>query len=821
MRIRHYCTYFDHRYLDKGLALINSIRRFGPWARFHILALDEKCKVFLEDLGDPTISVTSLAALEDFDPELLACRADRSLVEYYFTCTPCFPLFLLKTTPGVDIITYLDADLFFFEDPEAVFQEIGEASIAITPHRFLPKNVGLEQFGRFNVGWVSWRNDTEGRRCLEDYRADCLEWCYDRLEGDRFADQKYLDKWPAEYSSLCILDHAGINAAPWNVDEHTSFAFEHRDGMPPRAYVNGILVIFWHFHHLSKNENGKWALYSTLAEEVLAQLYMPYLNILDDLRAWITATSETIRFEHTKIRNISNEKGFEPPQAEAVLGKVPFPGEALGGGYWRLTESEARQTVEAGAADGWHRDSVAQTQARAYANLIAEMKRRTPRRDLAVAAEAVSALKLAHPSLLDVGCGSGYYRTVFEHLVPGGVDYQGIDYSPAMIALARQQDPQGNFAVADATKLPYPNKSFDIVFNGVSLMHILDFRDAIREAARVARRYVILHTAVLRRGGGPVYLGKEAYGGPVVEVILSEAELRRMLAEAGLAVVGIAPSIDYDLGPVLGERTETRTLVCAPVDAMTGERPCMLNVGCGNHFHPAWVNVDIQSQHPGVMAYDILEGLPFPDGVFDLVYHSHVLEHLPGWRAEPFLADCVRLLKTGGILRVAIPDLETICRLYLESLAGALEGDKQAELRYDWMMIELVDQMSRTESGGEMARFWRETPPGVESFVIERVGGIAENYIGAARAGRLPPAPPRRVVPAEEVARFRQAGEVHQWMYDRFSLGRLMARVGLADIRVVDSMESAFPGFTRFRLDADASGCVRKPDSLFMEGIKP
>ena len=79
-------------------------------------------------------------------------------------------------------------------------------------------------------------------------------------------------------------------------------------------------------------------------------------------------------------------------------------------------------------------------------------------------------------------------------LLPGGISYTGIDYSDAMIARARARYPSAAFEVADATRLPYADGAFDIVFNGVSLMHIIDYRAAIREAARVAARYCIFHT---------------------------------------------------------------------------------------------------------------------------------------------------------------------------------------------------------------------------------------------------------------------------------------------------------------------------------------
>ena len=132
-------------------------------------------------------------------------------------------------------------------------------------------------------------------------------------------------------------------------------------------------------------------------------------------------------------------------------------------------------------------------QERAYLALIGDMKNGEPRLDFTVAAEAVMATGIAAPRLLEVGCGSGYYSEVFADLVPGGVGYTGIDYSEAMIARARARYPSTAFEVADATRLPYPDDAFDIVFNGVSLMHIIDYQAAIREAARVAG--ALLHPA--------------------------------------------------------------------------------------------------------------------------------------------------------------------------------------------------------------------------------------------------------------------------------------------------------------------------------------
>ncbi len=810
MPIRHYCTYFDHRYLSRGLALIESIRRFGPDSRFHILALDRKCKELLDALAIPGVTAIPLEDLEAFDPELLKARDSRSLIEYYFTCTPCFPRYLLSTQPALDAVTYLDADTWFFADPETVFATIGDASIAITPHRFSEDKRELVRYGVFNVGWITWRNDAEGRRCLDDYRADCVAWCHDRLDGDRFADQKYLDKWPNTYGNLCILSHPGINAATWNINGHDLTR-------PADAIlVSGEPLVFWHYHALKQLPDGRWSApvgetVQTRNPDLMDLVIRPYVTRLQHLQAKLEQRFGAYKTEGVDIRysrDRPSARQTPSPRAEPATSAPPG-----GGGYRRVDTDEARRI----AAEGWHFEDVAASQARTFNALITQMKAGSVRRDFQLAASAVKGLKLTTPTLLEVGCGSGYYRDVFDHLIPDTVRYSGLDYSPAMIALARETYPDGDFHVGDAARLPFPDRSFDIVFNGVSLMHILDYEAAIQESRRVASQYVILHTAVLRRSGPPVHLVKNAYGRPVIEVILSETELRRLLAKHGLHIVGAAPSISYDLSRVLGEPTHTRTFVCdvrgpAPNPAMT-----MLNLGCGNRFHGGWVNMDLAATHPAVMPYNILGGIPYPDASMDVVYHSHMLEHLPKWKAPAFLAECARVLRPGGIVRVAIPDLETICRLYLQSMTAALDGDPEAEGRYDWIMMELVDQMVRVESGGEMARHWQQTPLPSRDFVVSRVGPSLTGLLDQVEARGPRPSPPHRDPSPEAVGTFRQKGEVHQWMYDRFSLGRLLRQAGFAEARVVEAHESSIPGFVDHQLDTDAEGRVRKPDSLFME----
>lgn len=283
----------------------------------------------------------------------------------------------------------------------------------------------------------------------------------------------------------------------------------------------------------------------------------------------------------------------------------------------------------------------------------------------------------------------------------------------------------------------------------------------------------------------------------------------------------------FELIPIDGtgvwlEKPASPASLAPPKNVSAGGTGRLLNLGCGGHFHPDWVNVDFQASAPGVMAHDLRTPLPFAEASCAVVYHSHVLEHLACQEALPFLRECHRVLVPGGILRVVVPDLETIARLYLDYLARALAGDAEAKKRHEWMTIELLDQMVREQSGGEMLRYWHQNPMPAEDFVLERAGQEACNALAAIRSPSAPPLPSSAVAPldAAVVGRFRQSGEVHKWMYDRLSLGELLQQIGFGDIRVCAANESRVPWFNSYRLDLTENGSTRKPDSLFMEATK-
>ncbi|HND63143.1 MAG TPA: hypothetical protein PLB90_16810, partial [Opitutaceae bacterium] len=277
--MRYFCTYFDSNYLSRGLALHESLTRQVPDFELNVLCMDAGAARGLRERKLPRIRVVELAALTAAHPELAAAAANRSQLEFYFTCTPWLVHHLLPGVPRGEFLTYLDADLYFFAGPEPVFDELRAASVGIIAHGFPPSLELLARYGRYNVGWVSFRHDDSGTACALDWARRCAEWCYNHPDRDRYADQKYLDAWASRFSGVVEIRHPGANVAPWNVKGRAFTA--DRDGI----LVDGQRLVFYHFHalrHVGGNlyETGLHRYDAHVTPGLRDLVYVPYLERL-------------------------------------------------------------------------------------------------------------------------------------------------------------------------------------------------------------------------------------------------------------------------------------------------------------------------------------------------------------------------------------------------------------------------------------------------------------------------------------------------------------------------------------------------------------
>ena len=283
----HYCTYFDRNYMARGLTLFLSLRVHNPGCQLWVLCLDELAFEVLSLLALPGLRPIALEDFEAGDAALLQAKQNRSRVEYYFTCSPSLPRYLFRIQPDLEAITYLDADMYFFGPPTAIFQEIGDASIAIIGHRFPPSGAAMaELFGINNVGWLTFRRDEPAATCLQWWRQQCLDWCSDSHTHGQYGDQKYLDDWPTRFAGVHVIEHKGANVAPWNL---TTYPIHRRQG---QVWVGDQPLIFFHFQGLKRNSarfyNPQFPEYIERVEAVVRrQVYAPYIAQLQAVEAEI------------------------------------------------------------------------------------------------------------------------------------------------------------------------------------------------------------------------------------------------------------------------------------------------------------------------------------------------------------------------------------------------------------------------------------------------------------------------------------------------------------------------------------------------------
>jgi predicted SAM-dependent methyltransferase len=99
-----------------------------------------------------------------------------------------------------------------------------------------------------------------------------------------------------------------------------------------------------------------------------------------------------------------------------------------------------------------------------------------------------------------------------------------------------------------------------------------------------------------------------------------------------------------------------------------GKSGLKVNIGCGDSPLTGWINVDVYSA-PNIFYWDCRRSLPFEDRSVEMIFAEHVFEHFDHpLETGPFLAECLRCLRPGGILRIVVPDAGRYLSLFSKGL---------------------------------------------------------------------------------------------------------------------------------------------------------
>lgn len=315
--MRYYCTNFDINYIAHAKSLYNSLQLNNDSFTLFMFCMCDESYNHLEKLKLKNAVLVHFRDLENFIPELLIAKSNRTRVEYFYTCSSAICYYSLKNFINADIVTYLDADLYFFSSPEPIFKELGNKSIGIMKHNFNWFSKRNLKYGKYNVGWINFKNDEIGLLCSKQWMENCIEWCYQRVENERYADQKYLDEWPSKYKNLYIFKHKGANLGPWNLSNYKLSKIDNK------IFVDNDVLIFYHFANLKQIDYCHFKTdlsraFIRTAGVLKTDIYIPYIKML------VKNQNGDSKFLAKKDSHLS-QKGVVITKISRYLRTIAFP----------------------------------------------------------------------------------------------------------------------------------------------------------------------------------------------------------------------------------------------------------------------------------------------------------------------------------------------------------------------------------------------------------------------------------------------------------------------------------------------------------------
>lgn len=241
----HFCTLYNSNYAAKGLAMYWSLRKVCPEFMLYVFAFDDTLAEALMKMALPNMMVVTLKEFEDED--LLRVKPTRTAGEYCWTCSSS-TIYYCLTHYDIDHCTYIDADLYFYSNPQVLIDEMGDDDVLITSHRYSEQYKSEKKAGKYCVQFMTFKNTERGMKVLKWWRERCLEWCYNRMEDGKFGDQKYLDDWTTRFEGVHELEHLGGGVAPWNMLQYTFRKQSDKFIGTETATCKEFELVFFHYH---------------------------------------------------------------------------------------------------------------------------------------------------------------------------------------------------------------------------------------------------------------------------------------------------------------------------------------------------------------------------------------------------------------------------------------------------------------------------------------------------------------------------------------------------------------------------------------------
>ncbi|NMO76874.1 cell envelope integrity protein TolA [Niallia alba] len=274
---QNFCVIAGKEYCMKIMAFYESLVKNSNNFNLWVCCTDAITYKFLNEKNLKNMHLIRVEEIED--DQLRAVKQERMINEYCWTLKSFVIEYILKNN-DVEQVLYCDGDIYFFSNPDSIFNEWGSASIFLTPQRDLD---WVEQkYGKYQAGIVGFRKDETGLAAVQWWKDRCIEWCSVVESNGRFGDQKYLDQLPIMYENVQISSNLGVNAAPWNIIYNNNFKISLQGD---KVFINNDPLVAYHFSCLTIYSSDKYDLWNmhqlNIQKEIMNYIYVPYLDHLE------------------------------------------------------------------------------------------------------------------------------------------------------------------------------------------------------------------------------------------------------------------------------------------------------------------------------------------------------------------------------------------------------------------------------------------------------------------------------------------------------------------------------------------------------------
>ena len=297
----YFCNIVSFTRLYQFIALYKSIQAYCKVFHIYVLCMDDDTFRILNEARLNNVILTKLSDLEN--ENILEIKSSRQIEEYCWTMKSVFLTHILEQNEFIDRITYLDADLYFHDNPEHIFEGSENCSVLLSEHDFNKNIKDIEEsVGKFNAGIISFKNNKNGRKSLNWWKEQCLKWCFNTTVTGQFGDQKYLNEMIELFKEVCIINVPGVNIAPWN-DEKYEYKMVNE-----KLFINDNPLILYHYCGFRVHDKTSCIL--MFGDECSPIIHHPYMKAIKESILFVEGIDSNFNGKFIEKRNEGKFKIF-------------------------------------------------------------------------------------------------------------------------------------------------------------------------------------------------------------------------------------------------------------------------------------------------------------------------------------------------------------------------------------------------------------------------------------------------------------------------------------------------------------------------------